>query len=131
TVDTIHLYKFNGFGFSLESSAPIEGNTATMKVERSKLPRFYYIGVEQTNLRPILLGTEPDVLIDANCQVFRAAKVPGSTVNTQYDEVKDELNRIKGVYGQMVQQYRMAGQNENLQQELERRMAELDEEKLH
>lgn len=130
TVDTIHLYTFNGFGFSLKSSAPIAGNTASMKVERSALPRFYYIGVEQTNLRPILLGTEPEVLMDANCQVFRTAALPGSAVNERYDAVKNELNRIKGVYGQLVQQYRMAGQNENLQQELERRMAELDEEKL-
>lgn len=130
SVDSIYLFTFNGFGFRTVAASAVSDNTVKFEVPSSSVPKFYYFGVEANNMRPILLGTEPIVKLAANCKALRTAQVHGSPVNARYDEVKEELNRSKGVYGQLVQQYRTASSNPDLKEELERRMAELDAEKL-
>jgi len=80
---TLSLMEFDGFNFTAIDGAPVqEGKTVFTLPET--MPRVYYIGTNSGNMLPIILGSEKEVSLTAQCTGFRSAKVNNSALNAGY-----------------------------------------------
>ncbi len=125
----LKLFRFNGFKFVEYQTAESKKETAEFTIPKSG-PQFYYIGQNESSILPILLGSEEGVSINGNCRDMRQAKLSGSSLNAQYDELKETLNQLKGQTSQLARQYQMAGRNTERQKPIVEKLKELDDQKL-
>jgi len=114
-VDSIYLFEFNGVNFKKTMAAP----TANWQTYQFKMPatppRFYYIGLDANNLKPVILGTEEKVTLNGTCAQFQGAQLPDSDLNTKYEELKVVLNQHKNELGQYLRQLQAANGQDNIE----------------
>lgn len=130
--DSLFLFEFNGVLFNKIAAAP---TTDFSKYEfdlPSHEPRFYYVGLDAKNLKPIILGTEENVGLKGTCQQFRSARTTKSDLNREYEDLKNIMNADKQKFGQYMQQMRMASQQDQVEvaNTVIVKMGELDDKRL-
>jgi peroxiredoxin len=87
----LFLYIFNGFDFEeVARSAMQEEGVYTFQVPSSN-PRFYYLGVQKDQAKPIVLGGEKLVRVRGNCANIRSVQVTSSPLNKQYIILRGKL----------------------------------------
>ncbi len=115
-VDSIYLFEFNGITFRKLKSAP----TTDWQTYQFKLPatgaRFYYVGLANTNLKPLILGSEEEVTLQGSCPSFQGAQLPNSAINNDYEQLKNAMNQHKSELGNLLQQFQAANSQENVEQ---------------
>jgi peroxiredoxin len=89
-VAALKLYKFDGISFSVIMNGEETEEGVVFMVPKSE-PRFYYVGMNEQMLRPVILGTEDEVKLTGRCNRMRSARVT-SQLNRDYDNLKNELN---------------------------------------
>ncbi|MCU0348771.1 MAG: TlpA family protein disulfide reductase [Saprospiraceae bacterium] len=113
-VDSLYLYEFNGVNFKKAKTAP----TTDWATYRFKLPasapRFYYVGIDPNNMKPVILGTENSLTLNGSCAQFQGAQLPDSDLNRNYEVVKNKLNSHKNEFGQLLQQLQAADRQNNV-----------------
>jgi peroxiredoxin len=103
--ESIYLFEFNGIGFRSVHGATIQDGKAVFDIPATG-PRFYYFGTNENNVKPLILGTEPDVKAAGNCQQMRTARFTASPLNVEYEKLRDKVNTLRGQATQIAQQYR-------------------------
>ncbi|MEZ4952151.1 MAG: TlpA disulfide reductase family protein [Saprospiraceae bacterium] len=113
-IDQLHIYEFNGVVFKKINSAPTEDfETYQFKMPATN-PRFYYVGLDGNNVKPIILGTEEEVVLKGSCTSFQAAFLAKSNLNNDYQGLKILLDKHKNQFGQLLQQLQMADRANNV-----------------
>ena len=114
-IDQLYLYEFNGVVFKKINTAPTEDwETYKFKMTATE-PRFYYVGVDGKNVKPIILGTEEDVQLKGSCSKFQAAFLTKSDLNNEYQALKNTMNGFKSEFGQLMQQIQAAERGNNVE----------------
>ena len=114
-INQLHLYEFNGVVFKKVTSAPTE-DFATYEFKMPATdPRFYYVGLDGNNVKPIILGTEESVELSGNCKSFKNAFVPNSKLNKEYQGLKALMDRDKKQFGRYMQNMQSAERSNNVQ----------------
>lgn len=127
--DKLYLFEFNGVGFRALQEKPIQDGIAVFELA-STGPRFYYIGVNENNLKPLILGSEPDVKISAPCQQLRNAQFVSSTLNTQYETLREQVNQLRAQSNQIAQQFRRVQSDPEQTAGLVAELKKVDEQKI-
>ncbi len=113
-IDSIYLYEFNGIVFKKASTAPTK-DWATYKFKvPATSPRFYYVGLDASNMKPIILGTENNLTLNGICSQFQGAQLPDSDLNKNYEVVKNRLNKDKNEFSSLLQQMQTADRQGNV-----------------
>ena len=113
-VDPLYLFEFNGITFKKVQAAPTtDWQTYQFKIPATA-PRFYYVGLNAGNVRPIILGTEEKLTLNGSCAQFQGAQLPDSGLNNSYEAVKNKLNDYKNQFGQMLRQLQAADGQQNV-----------------
>ena len=114
-INQLYLYEFNGVVFKKINTAPTEDwATYQFKMPATE-PRFYYVGVDGNNIKPIILGTEKDVQLKGSCARFQSAFLTKSDLNNEYQALKNTMNGFKGEFGQLMQQIQAASKANNVE----------------
>lgn len=114
-VSQLHLYEFNGVVFKKINSAPTEDFATYQFKMPASSPRFYYVGLDGNNIKPIILGTEEDVVLKGSCKQFKNAFMAKSNINNDYQVLKTKLDAYKNRFGQLLQQMQAANRANNVQ----------------
>ena len=113
-ISQLHLYEFNGVVFKKISSAPTEDfETYQFNMPASE-PRFYYVGLDGNNIKPVILGTESEVELKGSCTKFQSAFLTKSNLNSQYESLKNTMTQHKNEFGQLLRQIQMADRQNNV-----------------
>lgn len=118
-VAALKLYKFDGMNFTHVKDGEKIENGYVFNVPKSE-PRFYYVGMNEQMLRPVILGTEDEVKLTGRCNRMRSARV-NSKLNKEYDRLKNQLNSFNRNKQQLIrklQQTRVEEQVTNLKQQI-------------
>jgi len=126
----LYLFEFNGLGFRQVRTVSIAENKAVFEMPASN-PRFYYIGTNENNVKPLILGPEEEVKVAASCLQLRNSKFVVSPLNVQYEQLKERINKLRAASNQLAQQFRMAGGDPAKEAPLVESMKKNDEQKLH
>ena len=102
------LFKFGGSNFQLISQAEqIAPNVYEFKIAAT-IPAFYYVGIDPSNVLPLILGSEPQVVVKGSCGAMRNATVAQSSLNEAYNGLKAEMDKLRNQSGQLIRQYQVA-----------------------
>jgi len=126
--DVLTLYRFNGGAFIpvMQAQAKEEG-TFDFEVPASS-PRFYYVGTNNKNRIPLILGEEEKVVLRGPCNAIPGARFTQSEINNDYASLKQELNELKMESSKLIRQYsRVFGEE---REALAEEMQAIDEKKL-
>ncbi|MFK7980572.1 MAG: TlpA family protein disulfide reductase [Saprospiraceae bacterium] len=126
--DSIFLYQFEGFGFEKIHTANKKGNVYEFKISQATA-KFYYLGKNTTQLRPIILGTESDVKVKGTCTDLTKAII-GSKLNQEYEGLKEKITALKQEMGQKMQDLQKAKSDEGAQKMAIFEMSEIDDKKI-
>ena len=130
TADDMMLFEFDGIGFKkMQSAKRIGKDTFIFKVPMTN-PRFYYVGLENAQKRPLILGTEKNVQLHGICKGMRQGKITNSPLNKGYDEVIRQINVISSENRTLVRQFQKVQNNPQHLQGVIQSMAQLDEKKM-
>lgn len=130
--DSLYLLEFDGFNFMKIDAAPKQKDGMTYEFEVAKTnPRIYYVGLGGGNIKPFIIGTEQEITLQGNCNSFRNARLPNSTLNTQYTSLKNQLNKFKNQMGVLIRQYQGSMRNPAALADITKQMGEVDKERIH
>ncbi len=113
-IDSIYLYEFNGISFKKYHAAPTTDWTTYKFKLPASTPRFYYVGLDAANMKPIILGTEDNLTLNGTCTQFQGAQLPDSDLNRDYEVVKNRLNSDKSEFNALLQQMQIADRQGNV-----------------
>ncbi len=113
-IDKLHIYEFNGVVFKKINSAPTEDSETYQFKMPATSPRFYYVGLDGNNTKPIILGTEEEVILNGSCTKFQAASLTKSNLNREYAGIKSLLDKYKSEFGQLMQQMQASQRSDNI-----------------
>lgn len=141
-VDELHVLEFDGVAFKPVHTVQKEVTTekeAEQDAEQAvkfkfKLPkttpRFYYLGTDAGNRIPIILGSESNVMVQAECQTFKNAKVSNSQLNQDYIQVRSKLMALKNRRSNLDRQYQRSFGRADKMKEVAASLKALDEQML-
>lgn len=126
--DVLTLYRFNGGAFiPIKQAKPAEDGAFEFELPASS-PRFYYVGTNDKNRLPLILGAEEKVVLRGPCNAIPGARFTQSKINNDYASLKQELNKLKIASSKLIRQYpRVFGEQ---REALNLQMQELDQQKL-
>lgn len=126
----LRVYQFDGVMFKeLQSVVAATPDTYEFKIPKSE-QKFYYIGNDPSQLLPIILGSENGVSISGNCVAMRSAKVGGSKINSGYEILKAEINKLRDRTNFFNRQLQNAEANSPEEKEYSDKLKTLDDRKL-
>lgn len=102
------LFEFNGITFSPALQAVKTGGAGYEFRIPVSAPRFYYLGSNTNNMTPIILGSEPEVLVKGSCGALRAATIEQSKLNQDYNSLKVKMDEMRNQAGQLIRQYQVS-----------------------
>ncbi len=124
------LYRFNGLGFTAVAEASVAENGAYEFSVTTAGPTFYYVGQQQDQLLPLILGPEAEVRLRGDCGRIKQADIQNSAFNTAYEALKKELDGFRIETSRLINQYRRVQNNEAERAEVATRLQQLDDRKL-
>lgn len=127
--NTLHLYQFDGFGFSEVFSATGENDVFRFKVPESD-SRFYYIGPSERNAVPVILGQEPAIKVKGNCRQLRQLEFTGSPINDGYRELKEKMESFNQQNSEIIRSLQRVRGDEAQSEGLLSDLKKLDDERL-
>ena len=126
---TLQLFEFDGAAFKAVMVGKVESDSLyTFSVPKSE-PAFYYIGNEATKVKPIILGTEDEVVVNGTCGQEFEMGIEKSEINKDYIKLKSKMNRLRRQHSGIIRKFRSAADNEE-RKALAAEMRLLDDEKL-
>lgn len=103
--ERLSLYRFNGNAFIvLQETQKEEDGTFSFQVPASA-PRFYYVGTAPSNLLPLILGAEEEVVLKGNCTKIRRASFIESNLNKAYIALKTRMSTLQQQSTSLERQY--------------------------
>ena len=88
------LFGFAGFYFEPLHTVAVNETKATFTLDKGA-SRFYYLGMTNQDVLPIILGEEEKVNLFADCRKISNSKVQDSPINREYQVLKGQINVLK------------------------------------
>ncbi len=123
----LYLFQFDGINFDKIQTAKSEGGSEFSFSIPKSAPSFYFVGVNNQNLKPLILGMEEQVEVSGDCSSLRNAQVKESTLNNSYMKMKNGINVLKNKTGMLIGEYRKVQKDVRKRQKVEEKMKALDE----
>ncbi len=101
---TLNLYTFAGLHFEQAHQASVKNGIARFTIPEQEW-QFYYLGVNDNDVLPVILGKEKTVLIKVKCDRVSTSLVEGSAISVDYQNLKSMMNGLKSQANQLTQQY--------------------------
>jgi thiol-disulfide isomerase/thioredoxin len=93
--ERLSLYRFDGNTFIvLQETQKEEDGTFTFQVPASA-PRFYYVGTTPSNVLPLILGDEKEVVLKGNCTKIARSNFVKSDLNKDYLALKTRMSTLQ------------------------------------
>ena len=106
----LNLYQYDGYAFKVAYTAqPNDNNTFTFKVPMSE-HQFYFLGADQKQTKPIILGKEKELMLQGNCKNIRKSAFVDSPINTEYEKAITQIRAYQGTANGYNRQYARAKQ---------------------
>lgn len=87
------LYEFNGVGFNkLEEAKTIGKDSFLISLPLGE-PRFFYVGIGDNQMRPVIFSDEKELFMRGVCSRVRASSVYGSEANQGYDMLMTKVQQ--------------------------------------
>jgi len=126
--DTLYLYQFEGFGFSKMQAAVRKSGVFEFKMPQATA-KFYFLGKNPQQLKPIILGKESDVKIKGTCNDLTKVIV-GSKMNQDYDKLKEELQGLKQEMNKKLEEIQRNKTDEGAQRMAVFELSEIDDKRM-
>lgn len=125
-VDSLSLFNFTGLTYKRAYVAKKDKNgNFVFKVSQNNPPVSFYLGFDENGLKPILLGTESEVLVEGSFTNLKAAVVK-SVEFVQMNAAMNRINSDKAEFGNYITQMRSAAGDTAVSQGIQRNMKALD-----
>ncbi len=131
SADSFVLYKSEGFFRQMISVAKADANGHfSFKVPASATPQFYHVGlnIDGEKIKPILLGTEKEVLLTGGCYNMLNTVAKG-TLNEAYDDARRKMGYLKIDANKASQNLQLNYQDANLRSQFEQQIIQNDKNK--
>jgi peroxiredoxin len=127
---TLNLYTFGGLHFEHAYQATVKEGVAQFTLPEHEW-QFYYLGANESDVLPVILGKEKTVLIKVQCDRISSSQVVGSAIAVDYQNLKSMMNGLKNQANQLTQQhYKQLVANE-VPPTFAEEMAKIDQRKLN
>ena len=126
---SLALMEFDGFNFTPFQSVTLNAGKTEFILPETR-PRIYYIGTDASNMLPIILGSEDNVQMTAQCKDFRRAKVEASPLNAGYKSLKSQIQTFKNSNRSVQRQLLKAGGDKVAEQKAILGMSVIDRQRL-
>lgn len=73
-----------------QKTATKQGNEFQFRLENYPFGS-YYVGTSMQDMRPLMLGTEPEVVMTGSCKDLRSLKIESSKANNAFDQMIDSI----------------------------------------
>lgn len=130
-VDSIHILEHDGIALKIIETVGLEENVTglSFKFEFDKLEQgFYFLGLEPTNVKAMILGNEKEVTVKGSCKGLPAATVQ-SPVNTQFSAAFAKTQQFNKDFTAQINAIRGARGNADLIKKATEEMGKIDEKK--
>jgi thiol-disulfide isomerase/thioredoxin len=126
----LNMYEFDGLGFKkVKSFQPLD--TVTYRFTLPVAPeRFYYFGVKEDDVKPVIVGKESYLYFAGSCKGFRQSVTVGYGTNGEYEELMRLTNAKRNEVGELMAQFRSAPDAATYKTATEK-LAETDKQKLY
>ena len=131
--DSVSLWRTDGYFNTISQFAkPDAQGKYTFQVPRSKTHQFYFIGLNDKaeNLKPVILGTEKEVVLSGPCYNPSLAEAKGSKINAEYDDARRKMGVLKVDMNKVVQKYQLNYNDEKFRKEADAEMLAIDKKKV-
>ncbi len=89
---TVGIYKFNGLAMQPLADIPeLEAGMFRTQIEAAA-PQMYYLGTSPQQTIPVIVGGDPVVKVNGSCAALQQALVYESSLNTAYQQMKQQLD---------------------------------------
>ena len=131
SADALSLYVSDGLFKKKVKTVSITNGAFTLTLPKSQYPQFYFIGMGEDveKLKPVLLGTEAEVIVSGPCYNMTLTTVQGSKVNEDYGKAIKRVNDLKIESNKIGQNYQLNYSNAALRTEIEAQMLANDKAK--
>lgn len=123
------LFEFNGFSFTPYRTATANGEDGYVLTLPQQDPGFFYLGRLGEQPRPVILGPEVGVTFSGHCNNIRQASISKSSLNEDYEVLKQQMNALKQENRRHIEDFRQAKNMEEVEAIIAR-MGELDARKV-
>lgn len=124
----IHLLEHDGIALTKIKTVPLQAsaNGVTFQFELEDVEiGFYFIGIDQNNVKSMILGPDKEVVITGNCSNLSAIAV-SSPLNTEFINIYRQVQGIEGRFNQQINVIRGARGNAEVIKKAEEEMAKID-----
>lgn len=127
--DSVFVLTFNGLTFNKVKGTAVVDGKAILQLPSSD-PKMYYFSTNNGQHMPVILGSEPKVVVAGTCSNMATAQLTDSKINTDYQMVKLKMTQINNKSNQMMRQLQQARNDADAQQEIAVQFADLDKERI-
>lgn len=127
----IHILEHDGIALVKIKTVPLQENIKdkTFQFEFEKLETgFYFLGIDQNNVKSMILGPDKEVVIKGNCTNLSGATVT-SPLNTDFMNIYRQVQQLDKKFNRQINIIRGAGRNLTLIKTAEAQMAKIDAER--
>jgi len=114
-METVSLYSFQGVGFTEEFTETIDETGAATFTLPAGAPAFYYLGTSPQENIPLILGNEPEVVVEGNCSSMRESQIVVSDLNQAYVNLRSTINELAQRTGRLFTQLQRAKDDDERQ----------------
>lgn len=93
-LESVNLYSFQGIGFTKEATEELNETGEVTFTLPAGDPAFWYLGTSPQNNIPLILGSEPEVVVEGNCKTMRESQVVVSDLNQAYANLRGTINEF-------------------------------------
>lgn len=123
------LYQFDGIGFkTLQQLKSTKGDTFSFQLPKGA-PRIYYLGKDNQQKRPVVVGNESKISMIGGIKNIRKAVFKESEYNRKYDAVINQIANNKREMQSINNAMRRAGNDTRKVEELKLKIMAIDERK--
>jgi thiol-disulfide isomerase/thioredoxin len=103
-LETLFLYRFGGLHFDKALQAPVRNGKAVFTLPEAEWS-FYYLGADDKDVLPVILGREKEVRVKVICNGVAGSEILNSQIHLEYQALKSLINGYKNQGNQLNKKY--------------------------
>lgn len=103
-IETLFLYRFGGLHFDKAAQAPVKNGKAVFSLPEGEWS-FYYLGANDKDVLPVILGKEKEVTVKVVCGGVAGSEIVGSHIHMEYQALKSLINGMKNQGNQLTKKH--------------------------
>lgn len=103
-VQTLFLYRFGGLHFDKADQAAVREGVAVFQLPEKDW-QFYYLGANDKDVLPVILGRDKSVRVKVNCQAMSTSLIEDAPIHQAYQQLKSRMNGLKNQGNQLTREH--------------------------